>query len=87
MAQAIQHIKVLPIDTCTPYYTVAPRKNHILKAKNQVLHVISGTAWVSLNGQDHILKTGEAITLERGGDAVVAVSGMSGKSVKYTLSD
>lgn len=86
MAQ-IQRIKVLPIDNCTPYYTVQPRKNHILKAKNQVLHVISGTAWISNKGQDYTLKSGDAITLRRGGDNIVVVSGMSGKPVKYTLSE
>lgn len=87
MAQAIQSIKLMPIDQHKPYYTIQPRKNHVLKAKNQVLQVIAGTAWVSLNGQDLVLKRGEAVTLEKGGDAIVAVSGLFGKPVQYTLTD
>ena len=87
MAQAIQYIKAMPIDNHTPYYTVKPRQNHVLKANNQVLQVISGTAWVSNNQQDFVLKSGEAITLEKGGDAVVAVSGLFGKPVRYTVTD
>jgi len=87
MAQAIQSIKRMPIDQHKPYYTIQPRKNHVLKAKNQVLQVISGIAWVSVKGQDFVLKPGEAVTLAKGGDAVVAVSGLFGKSVQYTLTD
>ena len=87
MAQAIKQINVLPIDIHSPYYTVKARQNHVLKANNQVLQVISGTAWVSNNQQDFILKSGEAITLCKGGDAVVAVSGLFGKPVQYTLRD
>lgn len=87
MAQAIQSIKLMPIDHLKPYYTIQPRKNHVLKAQNQVLQVVSGTAWVSVNGQDFVLKSGEAVTLEKGGDAVVAVSGLFGKPVQYTLTD
>jgi len=87
MAQAIQRIKLLPIDTCKPYYTVQSRENHMLKAKQQVLQIIAGTAWVSNNGQDYVLKAGDAITLMCGGDNVVVVSGMRGQAVEYTLSE
>lgn len=87
MAQAISRIKSMPLDTHTPYYTLKPRKNHVIRAKNQVLQVISGLAWISHNGEDFILKAGDTICLTRGGDVVVMVSGLFGKSVQYTLRD
>jgi len=87
MAQAIQRIKAMPIDERSYYYTVEPEKNHMLRAKNQVLQVISGLAWVAHNGQDFILKPGDAITLFKGGDGVVMVSGLFKKPVQYTLGE
>ena len=78
MAQAISRIKSMPIDTHTPYYTLKPRQNHVIRANNQVLQVLSGLAWISQNGEDFILK---------GGDAVIMVSGLFGKPVQYTLRD
>ncbi|GEM_PF-2262331 len=84
--QATQRIKVYPVDNYTPYYTLQIRENHILTARNQVLQVISGAAWVSNNGQDYTLKAGEAITLKVGGDGMVVVSAMFKKPVRYTLS-
>ncbi len=87
MAQAIRHGYSMPLDKHTPYYTINPRQNHVIRAKNQVLQVISGLAWISYNGKDVILKKGEAITLTKGGDAVIMVSGLFGKPVQYTLRD
>lgn len=87
MAQAIKRIQSMPIDKHTPYYTIKPRQNHVIRAKNQVLQVISGLAWISQNGEDFILKKGDAITLTKGGDAIIMVSGLFGKSVQYTLRD
>lgn len=87
MENTLTRIKALPVDNHTPYYTVKARQNHVIKAKQQVLQVISGVAWVSNKGEDFIIKPGDAITLFRGGDAVVTVSGLFGKPVKYTLSN
>jgi len=85
MEQALPRIKAFTIDNHTPYYTVKPRQNHVIKANNQVLQVISGLAWVSNTGEDFVVKPGEAITLFKGGDTVVTVSGLFSKPVEYTL--
>ena len=61
--QVSPHIKAMPIDEQDYYYTVPARENHILTAKNQVLQVISGVAWVSCVGQDYTLNAGDAMTL------------------------
>ena len=87
MENTLGRIKALAVDNHTPYYTVKPGQNHVIKANHQVLHVISGLAWVSNKGEDFVVKAGEAITLFRGGDAVVTVSGLFRKAVKYTLSE
>ena len=85
MEQALTRIKPLAIDNHTPYHTVKPRQNHVIRANNQVFQVISGLAWVSNKGEDFVVKPGEAITLFKGGDAVVTVSGLFSKPVQYTL--
>ncbi len=36
-SHATHHIKAMPIDEHSHYYTVQKRENHILTAKNQVL--------------------------------------------------
>lgn len=87
ISHATHHIKAMPIDKQSYYYTVQKRENHILTAKNQVLQVISGVAWVSCGGQDYTLKSGDAITLCSHGDEVVVVSGLKGKAVCYTLKE
>ena len=87
MAQAVSRIKSMPLDNHTPYYTIKPRQNHVIRARNQVLQVISGLAWISHNGDDLILKKGDTVTLTKGGDAVIMVSGLFGKPVQYTLRD
>lgn len=45
------------------------------KRESQVLHVVSGTAWISMDGEDIILNEGEEVRLSRGKyDAVVSSS-------------
>lgn len=86
MAQATLERKIsLPIDHITPYYTLKHGQNHVIKAREQVLQVIEGVAWVSNLGEDFVLTAGEAITLERGDDHVALVSSLFGKSVRYSL--
>jgi hypothetical protein len=85
MAQAIERKVTLPISQIEPYYTLEPEQNHVVRAREQVLQVISGVAWVSNNGEDMVLHTGEAITLQRGGDHVAVISGLFGKPVRYSL--
>lgn len=85
MQQTLKRTKLMAVDNCSPYFTLKPRQNHVIRANNQVLQVISGLAWVSNNGEDIIVKAGEAITLMKGSDAVVTVSGLFKKSVKYIL--
>lgn len=85
MAQAIQRIQAMPIDKQSLYYTVEPKESHAIRAKNQVLQVISGVAWVSCGGEDFILNTGDAITLFPHGDLVAMVSGLLDKPMQYTL--
>ena len=36
------------------------------KRESQVLHVVSGTAWVTMDGKDIILNEGEEVRLSRG---------------------
>ena len=85
MAQAIERKATLPISKIEPYYTLSTGQNHVVRAREQVLQVISGVAWVSNNGEDFVLRTGEAITLERGGDHVAVISSLFNKSVRYSL--
>ena len=85
--QVSPRIKAMPIDDQSYYYTVPARKNHVLTAKNQVLQIISGVAWVSCGGQDYILKVGDAMTLSPQDDKVTVISGLKGKAVCYTLKD
>ena len=86
MAQAtIPRVISLPINKIEPYYTLKHGQNHVIKAREQVLQVVEGVAWVSNLGEDFVLRQGEAITLQRGGDHVALVSSLFGKSVRYSL--
>jgi hypothetical protein len=85
MAQAIERKTTLPISKIEPYYTLSTGQNHVVRAREQVLQVLSGVAWVSNNGDDFVLRSGEAITLERGGDHVAVISSLFNKPVRYSL--
>ena len=88
MAQATIERKVtLPISQIEPYYIIERAQNHVVRAREQVLQVISGVAWVSNNGDDIVLHAGEAITLQRGGDHVAVISGLFDQPVRYSLCD
>lgn len=46
------------------------------KRESQVLRVVSGNAWVTIDGEDVVLKAGEELKLSRGKhDAVVSPAG------------
>jgi len=46
------------------------------KRESQVLRVISGNAWVTMDGEDVVLKPGDELKLSRGRyDAVVSATG------------
>lgn len=46
------------------------------KRESQVLRIVSGTAWVSIDGEDMVLKPGEELKLSRGAyNAVVSATG------------
>ena len=46
------------------------------KRESQVLRVVSGSAWVTMDGEDVVLKPGDEIKLSRGKyDAVVSATG------------
>jgi mannose-6-phosphate isomerase-like protein (cupin superfamily) len=46
------------------------------KRESQVLRVISGKAWVTMDGEDVVLKPGDELKLSRGKyDAVVSATG------------
>ena len=46
------------------------------KCQSQILRVVSGTAWVSMNGEDIILQPGEELNLSNcRHDAVVSATG------------
>lgn len=87
MAQLTRHMKLMGIDEPNYYYTVKARENQIISAGNQILRVISGTAWVSCGRQDYTLKAGESMSLCPQDDKVVVISGLKGQVVRYTLKD
>jgi hypothetical protein len=49
------------------------RQNEVLRlpAAGQALKVISGIAWVTVNGRDNFLASGESLRLPSGRDAVL----------------
>lgn len=47
------------------------RAAHSLPARGQTLHMVSGRAWVTLDGQDLIALTGEHVTLTKSSDIAV----------------
>ena len=45
------------------------------KRESQVIHIVSGTAWVTMDGKDVILTEGEELRLSRGKyDAIVSTA-------------
>lgn len=59
---------------------------HSIERLGQVLRVIEGTAWVSLNGEDHILHCGETLTLDLEGPPAV-ISALGRTKLVYTIVD
>ncbi|MBE0689749.1 MAG: DUF2917 domain-containing protein [Anaerolineae bacterium] len=59
----------------------------VLKTKGQELRVRSGMAWVSFDGEDHILHSGQRVTLARGGDAWAIVSGLGNADAVVVVSE
>lgn len=57
-----------------------------IEPAGQRLRVIEGTAWISLNGEDYILYSGDTLLLE--GSAYPAVISALGRTkLVYTLAD
>lgn len=56
------------------------------KRESQVLRIVSGTAWVSMDGEDLILKPGEELKLSHGKHKAV-VSPASNEPLIYEFED
>ncbi len=51
---------------------------HRLRRQSQVVHVLSGHAWITANGRDYVLLPRERLRLEPGGsDAIISALGSS----------
>jgi len=68
-------------------HTIEHGKTLVLKANGQELRVRSGLAWVSFDGEDHILRSGQRVTLARGGDAWGIVSGLGNADAVVVVSE
>ncbi len=68
-------------------HTIEHGQTLVLKAKGQVLRVRSGLAWVSFDGEDHILHSGQRVTLARGGDAWAIISGLGNADAVVAVSE
>lgn len=63
-----------------------PRKNAYLEPEGQHLVVIDGVAWVTMNGEDHVVKAGESCTFLPNADGFpICVSALGGKPVTYVI--
>lgn len=56
------------------------------KRESQVLHIVSGTAWVSMDGEDLILKPGDQLKLSHGKYNAV-VSSASSEPLVYEFEE
>lgn len=65
-------------------FELAPQRNLIVKPSGQVVAVIGGTAWVTLNGEDIVVCGGETIELTPGKQDVF-LSALGGKSVIFEI--
>ena len=55
-----------------------------IRRTGQTLHIVSGAAWVTINGRDVILQSGEDVKLPWGRHPAV-ISGLRGQPVAYQL--
>ncbi|GIK63063.1 MAG: hypothetical protein BroJett018_08570 [Chloroflexota bacterium] len=63
-----------------------PHRNAFIEANSQQLVVIDGAAWVTMNGEDYVVKAGDFCVLAPGKDRFpVCVSPLGGKPVTYAL--
>jgi len=51
--------------------TLEPHEVHRLKPIPPGIHILCGTAWITWNGEDHILNEGEGIQFQTGSDEPV----------------
>lgn len=56
-----------------------------LQAQYQAVHVKRGTAWITLNGEDHVLYEGDEIILVPAGDQQVTISGLGNKRMVISV--
>lgn len=82
-AQAVVHINPR---TLSPSIRVSQGETHRLPCDGQSLHVISGCAWVTFDDEDHIVNSGETITLGPGHYNAL-VSPLSRYALLYELID
>ena len=68
-------------------YTIERGQTLVLKANGQPLRVKAGVAWISCDGDDYILESGKRMTLTRGGDAWVIISGLGNAEVTIAVSE
>lgn len=63
-----------------------PHQNAFIEADSQQLVVIDGVAWVTMNGEDYVVKAGDYCVLAPSKDRFpVCVSPLGGKPVTYAL--
>ncbi|MBZ0316635.1 MAG: hypothetical protein K8L91_09470 [Anaerolineae bacterium] len=63
-----------------------PHRNAFIEANSQQLVVVDGVAWVTMNGEDYVVKAGDYCLLTPGKDRFpVCVSPLGGKPVTYAL--
>jgi hypothetical protein len=67
--------------------TLVGRETYRLDAKQQTIRVLSGTAWITIEGKDVILSRGQqmSLTVRRGDFSVL--SGIQGSSLMVELKD
>jgi hypothetical protein len=57
-----------------------------LTCAHQTIRILSGTAWISLRGEDHILNAGDTLPLIPGGDNLAVISPINSSQLSFELS-
>lgn len=79
----LTHVNKAPVDL-DRYVCLSQGETRHIKTDAQTIHIVSGQAWVSYEGEDHILKSGDLLAISKG-DYAAVISPLGNHDLVYEL--
>lgn len=79
----LSYVNESPVDL-ERYVRLSQGETRHIKTDAQTIHIVSGQAWVSYEGEDHILKSGDLLAISKG-DYAAVISPLGNHDLVYEL--